>query len=789
MKCNMLATAVLAVLLFVPAASAQSPKPAADPAFARFSARGASEWTIRRDLSGGIPRTILGENATPLAGWESDRAHAVEQIFEEHADLFRLRRGLDRFVFAREWERKGVRHARMTQTYRGVPVLGGEYAVALGTGGDVRMITGDVVEGLEVSTTPTLTAADAERRARARMGTESIVLSSRLAVTREGRDHLVHQVMVETRPDHREHEVWVDAHDGSFVRVITLSTSFEGRGNIYPVNDKPPAIPVTVPFPRLASETALTGEHVEVHNEGGPDAEGVAGEFLFDESSAQHLTEANVYWHVDHFIDYMRQRGFAIPLRIKAYPNESEGNACGVAYANPLANSIFLYLPCLRVNRNSGNAADVIYHEAQHLVTASYGIRGIDIESKAVTEGYSDYFACAVTNDPRVAEWTLIPCDRNTAHGGAARWLDSDPRQFNYSRWDSVYACYAGYRDPHAVGMILAGAFWDIRTRIGSEADQMILEALDYLPSAPDFACVADAVLQANYDHHDGRYSMTVLRGFLDRGIRGAARAKISGPLQYDDGGPHEYEARMISETVSTGYQWAMRAACDSGECAAWQQLGDERTQSVISEVDFDLRVITTDIWGRTGQNQIRVTVFQGPPPSARLVTLDPCEVGGVGVYAALCTGTGPFTVNWFVRFFGSEYYPAGSGETVAIECPRNGYFRLLARVYDYRDRPAIAFTDLRYSNGPSMASQWELNVESGAAGGPAFTIAAPAAGHARLVVYDVSGRVVARPHDGMLPEGNTSIPWTRSGIEPGLYFARLTTEAGTIMRKTIVLR
>lgn len=787
MKRSTMATTLFAMLLSVPAAAAELPKPPADPAFARFAARHGSEWTIRRDPSGTIPRTILGESATPIAGWDTNRAHAVEQLFEDHADLFRLRSGLDRFAFTREWERNGVRHVRMTQIYRGVPVLGGEYAVALGNGGGVRMITGNIVADPEVSITPAVTAADAEHRARAQMGVDALVLSSRVAVSRQKRDHLVHQVMLQTRPDHREHEVLVDAHDGSIVLVTQLSAPLDGRGNRYPVNDKPPATPVTVPFPRLGSATALSGEHVEVHNEAGPDAEGVAGEFLFDESSPQHLSEANVYWHVDHFMDFMRARGFSMPLRIKAYANANETVGCAVAYANPLTNSIFLYLPCLRVNRNSGNAADVIYHEAQHLVTASYGIRGIDTESKAVTEGYSDYFACAVTGDPRFAEWTLIPCDRNTSHGGAARWLDSDRNQFHYSRWDSVYACYAGYRDPHAVGMILAGAFWDIRTRIGPEADRLILDALDYLPSSPDFACVADAVLQANYDHHHGRYSMTVLRGFLDRGIRGAARVKISGAHQYDDDGPHEYEARMFSETVPTGYQWAMRAACDSGECAPWQQLGDERSQTVTSDIDFDIRVITNDIWGRSGQHQMRVTVFRGPPPSARIETLQACQDGGLGAYAALCTGTGPFVVNWFIRYF-SEYIPVGSGESISIECPRNG-FRLLARVYDYRARPAIAFIDPRYSEA-SNASQWNLSVESGGSGAShAFTIAAPAAGQAKLVVYDVSGRVVGRPHDGMLPEGNSSIPWTRAGLEPGLYFARLTTGAGTIMRKTIVLK
>lgn len=781
-----LATISILLLIALPAA-AGSPRPAPDPAFARFAELRGSEWSIRRDPARDVPRTIMGQRSTPLSGWEANRARAVEQLFEQHEDLFRLRHGIDRFVFAREWERAGVRHVRVTQTYRGVPVVGGEYAVALGERGDVRMIAGDVVVGLDVPTTPSLGASEAERRACERMGAGSRALSSRVAVTRQRRDHLVHEIMIETRPDRRQHAVLVDAHDGSIVLVTALSAELDGRGNIYPVNDKPPATPVTVTFPRLASETTLTGEHAEVHNEAGPDAAGAGGEFLFDETTSQHLTESNVYWHLDHFIDFMRARGFSMPLRIIAYVNAAESEGCGVGYANPLSNSIFLYLPCLRVNRNSGNSADVIYHEAQHLVTASYGIRGVDTESKAVSEALSDYYACAATNDPLFAEWTLIPCDRNTEHGGAARWLDSDRTVFNYSRWESVFACYAGYRDPHAVGMILAGAFWDIRRIIGPEADRLILDALDYLPSAPDFACVADAVLQANYDHHGGRYSIPVLRGFLDRGIRGAARVEIVGPAQYEDNVPHQYRAQMVSETVPAFYQWAIRPACDSTDCQPWSELGEQLTQTIVSDADFDLRVVTTDIWGRTGEGRTRVTVFTGPPPTARIRVVSPCIRNGHGIYTVDFTGTGPITVDWSYRLF-TDYIPAGSGEMLNMVCPRAGYFYLLARVYDYRGRPANANLEVRYAGAASgAATEWNLDVESGGTGVPAFTIAAPVAGSARLTIYDVSGRVVARPHDGMLPEGLTTIPWARGGLDPGLYFARLTTGAGTITRKAIV--
>ena len=181
--------------------------------------------------------------------------------------------------------------------------------------------------------------------------------------------------------------------------------------------------------------------------------------------------------------------------------------------------------------------------------------------------------------------------------------------------------------------------------------------------------------------------------------------------------------------------------------------------------------------------------MFKGPPPTAWIRVVSPCFRNGYGIYTVEYTGTGPITVDWSYRLF-TEYVPVGSGEVLNVACPRAGYFYLLARVYDYRGRPANANLEVRYvTAGSGAATEWNLNVENGGSGVPAFTIAAPAAGGARLTLYDVSGRVVARPHDGMLPGGVTTIPWARGGLDPGLYFARLTTAAGTIMRKTIVLR
>jgi hypothetical protein len=58
-----------------------------------------------------------------------------------------------------------------------------------------------------------------------------------------------------------------------------------------------------------------------------------------------------------------------------------------------------------------------------------------------------------------------------------------------------------------------------------------------------------------------------------------------------------------------------------------------------------------------------------------------------------------------------------------------------------------------------------------------------PAAGPARLAIYDVAGRHLATLLDGMQPAGSTPLVWTRrsaagAAVPAGVYFARLETPA-----------
>jgi hypothetical protein len=64
-----------------------------------------------------------------------------------------------------------------------------------------------------------------------------------------------------------------------------------------------------------------------------------------------------------------------------------------------------------------------------------------------------------------------------------------------------------------------------------------------------------------------------------------------------------------------------------------------------------------------------------------------------------------------------------------------------------------------------------------------------PAPGPVRLVVYDVSGRLVERLVDASLDAGPHVAQWDASRHSSGIYIYRLETPGGDVTKKTLVLR
>jgi MYXO-CTERM domain-containing protein len=146
---------------------------------------------------------------------------------------------------------------------------------------------------------------------------------------------------------------------------------------------------------------------------------------------------------------------------------------------------------------------DVAVHELGHAVMHAVGdlgriVRdelGVDVTPWAMHEGLADYFAIAYTGDPLLAEWIGAVSNRFAP----LRNLGDDRR------------CYQIFDDeaqpqtePHADGIIIAGALWDIRQGL-AEADRpamdlalfRVISALDEFDTFTTAAELVEAELEA----------------------------------------------------------------------------------------------------------------------------------------------------------------------------------------------------------------------------------------------------------------------------------------------------
>lgn len=111
--------------------------------------------------------------------------------------------------------------------------------------------------------------------------------------------------------------------------------------------------------------------------------------------------------------------------------------------------------------RNTALFSDVIYHEYTHGVTNKiYPAPMLPYvgESGAMDEGWSDYFACTITNEPLIGEGDLVIGEPYL------RTLDNNLRMPD--DW---------YGEVHEDGQIIGGAMWDLRKALGAAtADRLI---------------------------------------------------------------------------------------------------------------------------------------------------------------------------------------------------------------------------------------------------------------------------------------------------------------------------
>jgi extracellular elastinolytic metalloproteinase len=146
-----------------------------------------------------------------------------------------------------------------------------------------------------------------------------------------------------------------------------------------------------------------------------------------------------------------------------------------------------------RTGNHSALDATVVYHEYAHgvsnrLVGGPQNTRALDaVQSRALGEGWSDFFACVASGQNVVGAW-----------------LSDQAGGIRGAPYDSAYPGQFGqlgqgrYRSIHAAGEIWCAALLELSRAIGPAlCAQIVLDALRLAPANPTFLQARDAVLRA----------------------------------------------------------------------------------------------------------------------------------------------------------------------------------------------------------------------------------------------------------------------------------------------------
>lgn len=193
----------------------------------------------------------------------------------------------------------------------------------------------------------------------------------------------------------------------------------------------------------------------------------------------------NVYHHVNVIHDYFIDTHNYTAMN---YQMEAEVD-CGSG-VNGASNGIEIWFGS-QGGYQWAKSSDVIYHEythctIYHLYGNSWIGSGYYTQGSAMDEGFADYYACTLNDDPTEGE----SCNVN-------RILNND---YTYlENWNLIPGFEPG---AHSNGMIISGCIWDMRedASIGVElADALLFGALEYA-DADEFSMLLDNVVYADDD-------------------------------------------------------------------------------------------------------------------------------------------------------------------------------------------------------------------------------------------------------------------------------------------------
>ncbi len=485
----------------VPVASgAAAPRPAVAQALREVSRLAGAPVKATISRRTGTVSFLSAERDAPVpvlaAGGPDARARS---FLADHGALFGLTGGAQNLIVERATgaDALGMEHVRYQQTWKGVPVAGGEISVHLVNGG-VTAVASRTVTGLAgVDVVPTLTAEASRRSALESLARTTDLAHVTLSVPRLeilDRGHLggppfpprLTWFIEARRIDLREY-IWVDARTGTVLLRFSQLTTAKDR--------------------EIHDANSVRGDLVGtiVRTEGDP----ATGDSDVD-TAYDYSGDTYDYYFTEHGRDSFDDAGGKLISTVRYCPPLGQGSC---PYANAFWNgSQMVYGEGFPV------ADDVDAHELTHAVTERTAGLFYYMQSGALNESFSDIFGETVDltdgagNDSAAVRWLL----GEDISGGAIRDMEDptvygDPGKIG----DVEFKCYDSGTDGggvhtnsgvpnHAYELMVDGGSYNGHSVSGiglTKAGDIEYRALTvYLLSASGFLDDYDALLQSCYD-------------------------------------------------------------------------------------------------------------------------------------------------------------------------------------------------------------------------------------------------------------------------------------------------
>ena len=402
----------------------------------------------------------------------------------------------------------GVEHTRFEVTKRGLPFLDRSGRIHERAGRPIG-VSGRTTFPPPVFGPRALDRTGAIARAKRVTGVAALLAQPRTRlgwVAREGRSVLAFEVALASRAPLADYRVWLDAADGTVLRVVDRLVRADGTGVVFEKNPLESKVPSAQPLRELDGNGGLIGRLTAVFDEVAPEA--FHADLFFDfPTTDPRFVQTSVYRALTETGLLAEQHGFPTTPAVAAFTGLLD------PYTGGPYNNAF-YAPSLPafgfgdgdgdVLRNLGTDVDVPAHEFGHHVFEVLATPLIVTGSEpalAMSEGVADTFSLLVGGDSRVGN-SVRPGAKALRTIGGARF----PAAFD--------------ADPHVTGLVYAGVSLDLVNELGAGpfAD-LLIASLPFLPPEPVETDYRDAFLDGDQALNSGANQALLEDVFRARGF------------------------------------------------------------------------------------------------------------------------------------------------------------------------------------------------------------------------------------------------------------------------------